>query len=218
MTISTILLDFDGVLMESVNIKTEAFKKLFSFSPDHIDEITRFHLKNGGMSRFEKFRYIYRNILKKDLSDEQFAWLSDKFSQLVKEEVIRAPFVPGAEEFLKKYQARIDLYIVSATPEYELKEIIDRRQLTKYFKAVFGSPASKADHINEIIMQTGADSRTVVFVGDAKNDCVAAETAGVRFIGRVPPNTLNPFSSCTSVECMVADLEELATILESELC
>ena len=62
--ISIIILDFDGVILESVSVKTEAFRTLFSFAPEYVEEIVKFHKDNGGMSRFDKFRYIFDHILK----------------------------------------------------------------------------------------------------------------------------------------------------------
>ncbi|NQS78644.1 MAG: hypothetical protein HQQ74_08090, partial [Methanoculleus bourgensis] len=39
-TIATLILDFDGVIVESIPLKTVAFRKIFSFaSPEHLDEI-----------------------------------------------------------------------------------------------------------------------------------------------------------------------------------
>ena len=60
-----IIFDFDGVIAESVDVKTEAFKELFKAYPDKVKAIADFHIDNGGMSRFDKFRHIYKNILKK---------------------------------------------------------------------------------------------------------------------------------------------------------
>ena len=87
--ISTIILDFDGVILESVSVKTEAFRELFSFEPDHVDEIVEFHKRNGGMSRFDKFRYIYSSILYRDLTDDQFRKLSDRFADIVFKKILR---------------------------------------------------------------------------------------------------------------------------------
>jgi beta-phosphoglucomutase len=62
--LATLILDFDGVIVESIPLKTVAFSKIFSFAPPkHLDEIIAFHLENGGMSRYDKFRHIYANIL-----------------------------------------------------------------------------------------------------------------------------------------------------------
>jgi beta-phosphoglucomutase-like phosphatase (HAD superfamily) len=56
--IETIIFDFDGVILESVTVKTEAFRELFSSEPDCPDEIVEFHKRNGGMSRYDKFRHV----------------------------------------------------------------------------------------------------------------------------------------------------------------
>lgn len=66
--INILILDFDSAVLELVEVKTEAFRKLFSFAPDHIEEIVEFHRQNGGMSWFDKIHYIYAEILKKNRS------------------------------------------------------------------------------------------------------------------------------------------------------
>lgn len=212
--ISTIILDFDGVILESVSIKTEAFQTLFSFVPEHVDEIVQFHLDNGGMSRYDKFRYIYENILIEDLTLKKFKELSEKFAEIVFNEVIKAPFVPGAQEFLKKYHARKPLYVVSATPEEELWQIIQKRGMAHYFREVYGAPRKKSDCIKEILNLTGISPDTVIFVGDAKNDLEAARTAGVRFIGRIKSGDGNRFTGVVGVEAVIPDLHELSRYIE----
>ena len=209
-----IILDFDGVILESVSIKTEAFRTLFSFVPEHVDEIVQFHKKNGGISRFEKFRYIYNNILKEDLTQKKFDELSEKFSAIVFKEMIKVPFVPGAHEFLETYHSKIPLYVVSATPEEELIQIIHKRGLSSYFRKVFGAPRKKTECIRDIIKHTGCPKKFIIFIGDAKNDFEAARSAGVRFIGRIKPGDENRFSGLTGVEQVIPDLYELARYIE----
>ena len=58
---SAIIFDFDGVIAESVEIKTEAFRDMYSsYGKDISDSVVDHHLINGGMSRFEKFP-LYHN-------------------------------------------------------------------------------------------------------------------------------------------------------------
>ena len=120
-----LILDFDGVILESVEVKTEAFRELFSFAPDHVEEIVEFHRQNGGMSRYDKIRHIYAEILDEPLSEGRFSELVDRFSGLVLEGVLASPPVRGVEEFLECYSSKIPIYIVSATPEAEIREIIE---------------------------------------------------------------------------------------------
>jgi len=214
MGISIIIFDFDGVILESVSVKTEAFKKLFSFAPEHVDEIIQYHKENGGMSRYDKFRHIYKSILQQDLTQKKFEELSEKFADLVFKEVIKAQFVPGAYDFLETYHTKIPLYVVSATPEKELIQIIREREMYQYFKKVFGAPRKKTDCINEIVKLTGSPPESVIFVGDAKNDFEAAQKANVRFIGRIKPGDQNRFSGLTGVEAVIPDLYDLARYIE----
>jgi beta-phosphoglucomutase-like phosphatase (HAD superfamily) len=209
-----VILDFDGVILESVSVKTEAFRTLFSFVPEHVEEIVQFHIENGGMSRYDKFRYIYKNILKEDLTQKKFEELSKKFAAIVFKKVIKVPFVPGAQEFLETYHSKIPLYVVSATPEEELIQIIHKRGLSHYFRKVFGAPRNKTECMREIVKLTGSPKEFVIFIGDAKNDFEAARAAGVRFIGRIKPGDENRFSGLTGVEAAIPDLYELARYIE----
>ena len=59
--VKAIIFDFDGVILESLEIKTNAFKKLYkSYGTDIVDKVAIHHLENGGVSRYEKFK-IYHN-------------------------------------------------------------------------------------------------------------------------------------------------------------
>lgn len=205
-----VILDFDGVILESVAVKTEAFRALFSSEPEHVDQIVAYHMNNGGMSRFDKFRYIYDHILKRELDPETFAALSEKFSALVFQGVTEAPFVPGAAEFLERWHAIIPLYVVSATPEPELLDIVRRRGLTQYFRKIFGAPRKKNTCIREILAESGASVSEVLFVGDALNDLAAARDTGVVFVGRVAAGEKNVFKGCHGVAAVIPDLYGLS--------
>lgn len=214
--IASIILDFDGVILESVEVKTDAFRALFSFCPENVDEIVSFHRKNGGMSRFDKFDYIYRSILKVPLTDQKKQELSEEFSALVFKKIVSAPFVPGAFEFIKEFHRSIPLYIVSATPENELASIVSQQGLTPYFCRIYGSPRKKKDCIQEIVVQSGIPRHEIVFVGDATNDLDAAVETNIRFIGREKAGEKGLFSQCKGVEVIISDLNGLKEYIEEK--
>ncbi|WP_243669133.1 HAD family hydrolase [Methanoculleus chikugoensis] len=110
--------------------------------------------------------------------------------------MLTVPYVEGAEELLRDCSQRIPLYIVSATPpEGEMQEIAQRRNLTKYFVRIYGSPKMKAECIREILLETSALPDEALFVGDAPpNDWDAARATGVRFVARIPPGDPNRFT------------------------
>ena len=45
--LKSIIFDFDGVLCESVDIKTESFRRLFVDYPEHLKNIIKLHEENG---------------------------------------------------------------------------------------------------------------------------------------------------------------------------
>ena len=207
--IDTVILDFDGVILESVSVKTEAFRSLFSFVPDHVDEIVDYHRTHGGVSRFDKFRFIYRIILKKELSEEQFKYLSEEFAKLVYEGVLRSPYVDGALPFLEKNYQRFHLFVVSATPEEELISIIRNRELAAYFQGVYGAPGKKEDAIRKILSDRGIQPGSALFIGDSLNDLEAAQKSKVHFIGRIMPGDPDRFSGKPGVDRIIDDLSGL---------
>ncbi len=185
-----VIFDFDGVLAESVGIKTEAFRRLFEKEgTEAVNKIVAYHLEHGGVSRFEKFRHIYGEILKRPLSDEEFDRLCREFEGLVLEGVIRAPEVNGSAECLRKLKGKAKLFIVSGTPEEEIRHIAEARGTAHYFDAIYGSPRTKTELVREILSKKGLSPNEVVFVGDAMTDYNAAMETGVGFIARITPET-----------------------------
>ena len=116
--LDAILFDFDGVLVESVDIKSTVFCALFADWPDHRDAILSLHERHGGLSRLVKFDMIYRDILKVPLSDDRRADLARRFAGLVLEQVVACPMVAGAEAVLRALAPRLPLEVVSGTPGF----------------------------------------------------------------------------------------------------
>jgi len=189
--LKAIIFDFDGVIIESFDIKTQAFRELFKES-DKVDEIVEYHKQNGGVSRYKKFRYIYSEILKTPLDEKTFKELGEKFSNLVVEEVKKCPYVPGALEFINENSKNLKLFIASGTPEEELISIVDARGISKYFKGIFGSPATKSEIIQQILKRENLDRKDAIFIGDTITDYRESGRAGVPFIARINSLSDNP--------------------------
>ena len=184
--IKAIIFDFDGVIADSNNVKTEAFVKLFNdYPPDIREAVREFHLQNGGMSRFDKFRHIYANFLKEPLPKEKFDQLCDDFNRLVIDGVISAPIFDGVLEFFRENHGLYDMYIVSGTPQDEIREIARKRGLDIYFSGIYGSPKTKKELITGIMRERDYRPEEIVFLGDSINDYEGALEAGVEFVAKI---------------------------------
>jgi len=184
--IQAVAFDFDGVLVESVDVKTRAFAALFEpRGPDVVDQVVRYHLEHGGVSRVEKFRYFYEHILREPLPADTLRDLGERFSAIVFEAVVSAPMVPGALAALDDCRARgWRVFIVSGTPQDELTEIVERRGLSSRFDGIFGSPRRKGELLTAILKAGGWAGREMVFVGDAITDYDGAREAGTEYVAR----------------------------------
>jgi len=184
--IAAIAYDFDGVLVESVEVKTQAFATLFAGEgPDVVGRVVAYHRANGGMNRVTKFRHFYREFLHRPLSEPELEGLCQRFSQLVFDAVIAAPWVPGVPEILETVsRQRVAQFVVSATPEPELQAIVQARGIGHYFQGIFGAPESKGRHLASILVALRCRKQELVFIGDAVADDEAAREVGIRFIAR----------------------------------
>jgi len=203
-----VVFDFDGIILESVDVKTRAFVALFADWPQHADEIRRLHLDNAGMPRYEKFERIHRDILGLPLDEEESARLGREFGALIRAEMLSCDFVAGAPELLERLAASYPLYVASATPEGEMREIVRERGLDRFFTEVYGSPASKAEILSRILSENDLEPGEIVFVGDALSDYSAARKVGAAFVARVPPGGEIVFPD-DGVSATVPDLLEL---------
>jgi len=206
--LKAIIFDFDGVICESVEVKTGAFRKLFQSYPKHLDQILRFHMDNGGMSRFEKFKIIYRDFLRQELTANHSRELGRKFTQYSYQAVLDSPSVKGAGEFLKKYHQTFLFFIVSGTPQEEMVSIVKEKGLGKYFQGVYGAPRLKGELLAMILKQHGLRNNEAVFVGDSRTDYEGADQVGIKFIGRLHAGYPNPFLG-VQVDAIINDLSEL---------
>ena len=94
--------DFDGVIKDSVSVKSDAFEKLFyHFGNKLAKKVKNHHEKNGGISRYDKLP-IYLSWAGKELSKELIDEYEKKFSKLVKKEVINSQWVEGVLKYLQK--------------------------------------------------------------------------------------------------------------------
>jgi beta-phosphoglucomutase-like phosphatase (HAD superfamily) len=212
--LDAVLFDFDGVLIESVDIKTAVFRQLFADHPEHLPEIVALHDAHGGISRFVKFDMIYRDILRAPLSPERRAELGRRFADMAVEQTIACPMVAGARDMLDALVQRLPMAVVSGTPETELEHILARRGLARYFVEVGGSPRTKSAIIDDMVERRSWRRARMVLIGDAMTDFDAARATGLAFIGRARRGRRHPFPPGTAT---VADLTELQTALARTL-
>jgi phosphoglycolate phosphatase-like HAD superfamily hydrolase len=182
---SLYIFDFDGVLVDSVDIKTQAFAEIYKlYGGKVVEQVIVHHTINGGMSRTDKFKYYHKSFLGLQITEDELEDLSESFSSLVVETIIKSDEVEGVSkvlDFCKKQ--KITCSINSATPQDELWKIVELRGWTELFKFVYGSPESKVDNIEKTLRASSIAKSKAIFFGDSINDYIAAKSSNIDFIG-----------------------------------
>ena len=179
-----IIFDFDGVILDSVNVKTKAFKLLYEeYGPEIQKKVVKYHLDHGGISRFEKFKFYHKNFLNKEISENELSLMGSKFSSLVFEKVCSSNYISGALEFLNFSSKKYLTFICTGTPYDEIIKVLDYKKLDKYFDHVYGSPMTKTEIIKQIQDKYKISNKEILFIGDAITDYNASSETKVDFIG-----------------------------------
>ena len=180
--------DFDGVIKESVDVKTRAFMELFQPHGAAISEKVRDHHEaNGGMSRYEKIP-LYLEWARQPTSSDNVQFFCERFSDIVFARVIDAPWVPGVREYLLSRKLIKAMYLVTATPQYEIEEILNVLNISNVFRKVYGSPIDKSVAIAEVIRLTDTSCAEAVLIGDSATDYRAALDNNISFVLRKTPH------------------------------
>jgi len=186
--IKAIVFDFDGVILDNADVKTEAFVELYAaHGPDVAAKVRAHHLANLGISRFKKFEWIAANVLRTSITDADSKALGERFSELALAKVLASPFVDGAQAALVTLARTFPLMVASGTPQEELDMIVDKRGLRGHFREVHGSPKEKPVILRDIMERLLLTPREVLFIGDGTSDHKAAVATGVEFLARDTP-------------------------------
>jgi len=183
--IKVILWDFDGVIMASNEVRDSGFERVLADYPkDHVDKLLAFHRKNGGLSRYVKFRHFFEEIRGEPVTETEVKQWAQKFSEIMlitlKDESL---LISETVDFIRNNYESYDMYVVSGSDQKELREICTSVGINKYFNDILGSPTPKKENVRHIILKNGYSKEHCVLIGDSINDYEAAEDAGIYFYG-----------------------------------
>ena len=85
----TIIFDCDGVILNSNQIKTDAFFDVAClYGKDAAEKLKEYHIDNAGISRHNKFKYLFEEILNKSNSEKEIINIQEKFANKVKRDLL----------------------------------------------------------------------------------------------------------------------------------
>jgi len=183
--IKNILFDFDGVILDSMPIREFGFSEIFKkYQKEDVEKLLVFHNQNGGWSRFLKIRHFYENILKKEISDNEVQKYTEKFSQIMKKELVNKKYlILETIQFLEWAESKYNLHIVSGSEHNELNYLCEKLGVDKYFKTINGSPTKKGVLVKDILENFNYLKSETILIGDSINDFQASQENNIKFYG-----------------------------------
>ena len=178
-----IIFDFDGVILDSNEVKTNAFKNISSrFGLNASLQLVNFHKKNGGISRFKKIEWFMESVLKSNDNNLKNN-LIDEYGKEVMKSLLDCKLRTNLDNLKKKLKDS-KWAIASGGFENEIKFFLHEKNLIKNFElGVFGSPTPKIDILKNIKIKNNNEKKIKWFmVGDSLYDYECSKNNNINFI------------------------------------
>jgi phosphoglycolate phosphatase-like HAD superfamily hydrolase len=180
----TLVFDCDGVVLNSNGAKIDAYREValsFGADADQAEQLVQHHVKLGGISRYPKFEYFLREIMRREVDEKSMTCLLEAFTAAVQSKLANcevSPYLPA----LKQATKQADWAMISGGDQAELREIMRQRGLQHYFNAgIFGSPDNKQTILEREIAQQNIQ-HPALFLGDSQYDYFSATEAKLDFV------------------------------------
>ncbi|SFO72993.1 Phosphoglycolate phosphatase, HAD superfamily [Ectopseudomonas composti] len=179
---ATLIFDCDGVLLDSNAVKTRAFGEVTErYGMEISSAFVDYHVRNGGVSRYQKFRYLFSDLLRRQPHVQEAEQLLQAYADKVREGLLTCAVADGLAE-LREVTAPSGWLVASGGDQQELRQIFQMRELTAYFDhGIHGSPAPK-NQILQDALSIGKIQLPALFIGDSRFDHVCAKQAGLDFV------------------------------------
>ena len=180
----TLVFDCDGVVLNSNHLKIRAYYDVaIKFGADEVQAqaLVAHHVKLGGISRYPKFEYFLREIMKQAVTEHAMQTLLDGFTTEVKRLLKDCEIAPDLMR-VREASPNAKWMIISGGDQAELRDIFKQRGIAKLFDAgIFGSPDNK-DSILAREVGYGHIDQPALFIGDSRYDHQASTNAGLDFV------------------------------------
>ncbi|SMH34755.1 HAD family hydrolase [Azospirillum agricola] len=212
---AAVIFDFDGVILDSARMKTDAMVDLFGARNGPFEAAVRQTVwQNGGLTRTGSIAVLERGVFGREPTPERVAELAGRYAAMVDDAVKDCPLIDGAPELLRALDGT-PCHLVSGTPHRTLLDTVARKGLGGFFVTVTGAPDDgtpndKSAVFAGLVATHAHQAERTLIVGDSLTELVGARHIGAPFAGVVPPDVPDPFPAGTAI---VRDLHGLAALI-----
>lgn len=205
--IDLIVFDCDGVLLDTMPAKIEAFRAWVPAAHAELREAFMEAVMHGfGKSRRTHIEHFYTRIVGAPLDSDSLDREVARFAEICEPMCASASWRTGSREFVDAcLNAGVRRYVLSGTPQAPLEAMLASTGASDLFEVIIGSPPAKPESMERILAETDTPAHRTVFIGDANADQEAALHVGAHFV-YFPSEAARPMNE---IATEVADLREL---------
>ena len=195
MVVGCAVFDFDGTLVQSVEIKRRGFFAVTKGIPGAADALDDVLADPHSGDRHQVFAELVARLRARGMREVPAPQqLAAAYSRYCEEGIAICPEVPGAARSLEVLRdGGLRLYLHSRTPLNALQPLVRLRGLDRHFLQVFGAPQSRREAVYSVLERERLSPEQVLLVSDDGGDASLADEIGLQFVGvvlegnRAPP-------------------------------
>ncbi|MGY8810599.1 MAG: HAD family hydrolase [Pseudomonadales bacterium] len=177
-----VILDCDGVILDSNNFKISAMQEsLRDYDTEKVKDFVNYFKSNFGKSRQEHIETFFNSHLNRSPTNGEAGLILANYAKNCILEYKLCAMCSGAYEFISR-KSSSRLWVASGSDEVELNHVFNQRKIDTYFERILGSPTSKAANVEEIIRDSNLKTEDFCLIGDSWADYEAAKQNNVDFI------------------------------------
>lgn len=183
-----VVFDFDGTLVNSKDIKVNAYYKAFAPFTDEDEVISKVLDKYPELNRYDTIAKIIDCLE----AEVDYEFVVERYSEIVLEDIKNTNFLENAIDILDFLNnLGVEIYLSSNTPLEILKDIVSYKKIDNYFLGISGYPANKTEYLKNLILTNKENNpKEYLVVGDGQSDKNSAIDNGTDFYF-VDSNSLN---------------------------
>lgn len=170
----SLVFDCDGVILDSNKVKTQAFyNTALPYGKGAAQELVLYHVANGGISRYKKFEYFLKHIVRNGFAEHELDSLLEKYAIEVNSGLMTCAVAEGLDQ-LRHQTSSAAWFIVSGGDQDELQKLFEMRGLDYFDGGIYGSPESKENILRRLVNNKIITSPSMFF-GDSRYDHIASD-------------------------------------------